>query len=49
MLPAHILEIWAILLVILATIIVMTFLLACPAASVVIYRIRTSPSRPVNS
>ncbi|MBN3281602.1 GPX3 peroxidase, partial [Polyodon spathula] len=35
----HVLEIWAIILVILATIIIMTSLLVCPALSVIIYRV----------
>nr|XP_015205404.1 PREDICTED: small integral membrane protein 3 [Lepisosteus oculatus] len=43
--PQHILDLWAIVLVILATIVVMTSLLLCPAVSVIIYRIRTNPSR----
>ncbi|KAG9340913.1 hypothetical protein JZ751_020106 [Albula glossodonta] len=36
--PKHVLEIWAILLIILATVIVMTTLLAGPAISLVLYR-----------
>ncbi|XP_041122894.1 small integral membrane protein 3-like [Polyodon spathula] len=44
-LPKHILEIWAIVLVILATVIVMTSLLVCPAVSVIIYRVRTGLTR----
>lgn len=42
-LPKHILDIWAIVLVILATIVVMTSLLLCPATAVIIYRMRTHP------
>ncbi|KAK6475707.1 small integral membrane protein 3-like [Huso huso] len=44
-LPKHILEVWAIVLVILATIIIMTSLLVCPAMCVIIYRVRTGPTR----
>ncbi|XP_069510130.1 small integral membrane protein 3 [Ambystoma mexicanum] len=44
-LPKHILEVWAIVLVILATIIVMMSLLLCPATAVIIYRVRTHPIR----
>ncbi|KAG2455662.1 small integral membrane protein 3-like [Polypterus senegalus] len=43
--PAHVLDIWAIVLVILATIVVMTSVLFCPAVTVIIYRIRTNPAR----
>lgn len=45
LLPKHILEVWAIVLVILATIVIMTSLLVCPAMSVIIYRVRTGPTR----
>ncbi|KAK6474876.1 small integral membrane protein 3-like [Huso huso] len=44
-LPKHILEVWAIVLVILATIVIMTSLMVCPAMSVIIYRVRTGPTR----
>ncbi|XP_043925334.1 small integral membrane protein 3 [Protopterus annectens] len=43
--PKHILDIWAIILVIIATVIVMTALLLCPAAAVIAYRVRTNPAR----
>ncbi|KAM6223471.1 small integral membrane protein 3 [Rhynchocyon petersi] len=43
MLPKHILDIWVIVLIILATIVIMTSLLLCPATAVIIYRIRTHP------
>ncbi|KAF6281375.1 small integral membrane protein 3 [Rhinolophus ferrumequinum] len=42
-LPKHILDIWAIVLVILATVVIMTSLLLCPATAVIIYRMRTHP------
>lgn len=42
-LPKHILDIWVIVLIILATIVVMTSLLLCPATVVIIYRMRTHP------
>ncbi|XP_045140805.1 small integral membrane protein 3 [Echinops telfairi] len=42
-LPKHILDIWVIVLVILATIVIMTSLLLCPATAVIIYRMRTHP------
>ncbi|EHB05084.1 Putative small membrane protein NID67 [Heterocephalus glaber] len=42
-LPKHILDIWVIVLIILATIVIMTSLLLCPATAVIIYRIRTHP------
>ncbi|XP_072256625.1 small integral membrane protein 3 [Pyxicephalus adspersus] len=41
--PKHILDIWVIVLIILATILVMTSLLLFPAAAVIIYRVRTHP------
>uniref|UniRef100_U3KIY0 Small integral membrane protein 3 n=1 Tax=Ficedula albicollis TaxID=59894 RepID=U3KIY0_FICAL len=41
----HILDIWVIVLIILATIIIMTALLLCPATAVIIYRVRTHPTR----
>ncbi|XP_030068704.1 small integral membrane protein 3 [Microcaecilia unicolor] len=44
-LPKHILDIWVIVLVILATVIIMTSLLLCPATTVIIYRVRTYPLR----
>ncbi|XP_029439089.1 small integral membrane protein 3 [Rhinatrema bivittatum] len=44
-LPKHILDIWVIVLIILATIIIMTSLLLCPATIVIIYRVRTYPLR----
>lgn len=40
-LPKHILDIWVIVLIILATIVIMTSLLLCPATVVIIYRMRT--------
>ncbi|OBS75141.1 hypothetical protein A6R68_14290 [Neotoma lepida] len=43
LLPKHILDIWAIVLIILATIVVMTSLFLCPATAVIIYRMRTHP------
>lgn len=42
-LPKHILAIWVIVLIILATIVIMTSLLLCPATAVIIYRMRTHP------
>ncbi|XP_030813370.1 small integral membrane protein 3 [Camarhynchus parvulus] len=44
-LPKHILDIWVIVLIILATILIMTALLLCPAMAVIIYRVRTHPTR----
>ncbi|XP_009890896.1 PREDICTED: small integral membrane protein 3 [Charadrius vociferus] len=44
-LPKHILNIWAIVLIIVATILVMTALVLCPATAVIIYRVRTHPTR----
>ncbi|XP_063301472.1 small integral membrane protein 3 [Pelobates fuscus] len=44
-LPKHILDVWVIVLIILATIFIMTSLLLFPAASVIIYRVRTHPIR----
>ncbi|MEE6516809.1 hypothetical protein FKM82_026566 [Ascaphus truei] len=44
-LPKHILDVWVIVLIILATIVVMTSLLLFPAAAVIIYRVRTHPIR----
>ncbi|NXN70390.1 SMIM3 protein, partial [Himantopus himantopus] len=44
-LPKHILDIWAIVLIIVATILVMTALVLCPATAVIIYRVRTHPMR----
>lgn len=44
-LPKHILDIWVIVLIILATILIMTALLLCPATAVIIYRVRTHPTR----
>ncbi|KAM9313383.1 small integral membrane protein 3 [Gastrophryne carolinensis] len=43
--PKHILDIWVIVLIILATILVMTSMLLFPAAAVIIYRVRTHPIR----
>ncbi|XP_069809785.1 small integral membrane protein 3 [Dendropsophus ebraccatus] len=43
--PKHILDIWVIILIILATILVMTSLLLFPAAAVIMYRVRTHPIR----
>ncbi|XP_069055665.1 small integral membrane protein 3 [Pleurodeles waltl] len=43
--PKHILDVWIIILIILATIIVMMSLLLCPATAVIIYRVRTHPMR----
>ncbi|XP_051869790.1 small integral membrane protein 3-like [Pristis pectinata] len=45
--PAHVLEIWAIVLVILGTIVLMSFLMFGPAMSIIIYRMWKSP--PQNS
>uniref|UniRef100_A0A8C5RZ26 Small integral membrane protein 3 n=1 Tax=Laticauda laticaudata TaxID=8630 RepID=A0A8C5RZ26_LATLA len=42
-LPKHILDIWAIVLIILATIVIMTLLVLCPATTVIIYRVWTHP------
>ncbi|XP_048187458.1 small integral membrane protein 3 [Perognathus longimembris pacificus] len=42
-LPKHILDVWVIVLLILATIVVMTSLLLCPATAVILYRMRTHP------
>ncbi|KAL4648791.1 small integral membrane protein 3 [Arapaima gigas] len=47
--PEHILEVWVILLLILGTVAVMSFLLVCPALSVIIYRVRTGSRTPQNS
>ncbi|KAM8993584.1 small integral membrane protein 3 [Ara ararauna] len=44
-LPKHILDIWVIVLIILATILVMTALVLCPATAVIIYRVQTHPTR----
>ncbi|NXY92464.1 SMIM3 protein, partial [Alcedo cyanopectus] len=44
-LPKHILDLWVIILIILATILVMTALVLCPATAVIIYRVRTNPTR----
>nr|XP_030140025.3 small integral membrane protein 3 isoform X1 [Taeniopygia guttata] len=44
-LPKHILDIWVIVLIILATILIMTVLVLCPATAVIIYRVRTHPTR----
>ncbi|XP_018411085.1 PREDICTED: small integral membrane protein 3 [Nanorana parkeri] len=41
--PKHILDIWVIVLIILATILVMTSMLLFPAAAVIMYRVRTHP------
>ncbi|XP_009077335.1 PREDICTED: small integral membrane protein 3 [Acanthisitta chloris] len=43
--PRYVLEVWVIVLVVLATILIMTALLLCPATAVVIYRVRTHPTR----
>ncbi|NXE86783.1 SMIM3 protein, partial [Menura novaehollandiae] len=43
--PKHILDIWVIVLIILATILIMTALVLCPATAVIIYRVRTHPTR----
>ncbi|XP_061858295.1 small integral membrane protein 3 isoform X1 [Colius striatus] len=43
--PKHILDVWVIVLIILATILIMTALVLCPATAVIIYRIRTHPMR----
>ncbi|KAK9406478.1 Nid67: putative small membrane protein NID67 [Crotalus adamanteus] len=42
-LPKHILDIWAIILIILGTIVIMTLLVLCPATTVIIYRVWTHP------
>ncbi|KAM5214305.1 small integral membrane protein 3 isoform 1-T2 [Hipposideros larvatus] len=42
-LPKHILDIWVIVLIILATVVIMTSLLLCPATAVIIYRMRAHP------
>uniref|UniRef100_A0A8B9ZAF2 SMIM3 protein n=1 Tax=Anas platyrhynchos TaxID=8839 RepID=A0A8B9ZAF2_ANAPL len=39
------LDIWVIVLIILATVLVMTALVLCPATAVIIYRVRTHPTR----
>ncbi|XP_055573817.1 small integral membrane protein 3 [Falco cherrug] len=44
-LPKHILDIWVIVLIILATILIMTAMVLCPATAVIIYRVRTHPMR----
>nr|XP_033782814.1 small integral membrane protein 3 [Geotrypetes seraphini]XP_033782815.1 small integral membrane protein 3 [Geotrypetes seraphini] len=44
-LPKHILDVWVIVLIILATVMIMTSLLLCPATAVIIYRVRTYPLR----
>ncbi|XP_030314907.1 small integral membrane protein 3 isoform X1 [Calypte anna] len=44
-LPKHILDIWVIVLIILATILIMTALVLCPATAVIIYRVWTHPTR----
>ncbi|NXY52072.1 SMIM3 protein, partial [Ceuthmochares aereus] len=44
-LPKHILDVWVIVLIILATILIMTALVLCPATAVIIYRVRTHPTR----
>ncbi|XP_010185004.1 PREDICTED: small integral membrane protein 3 [Mesitornis unicolor] len=44
-LPKHILDVWVIVLIILATILVMTALVLCPATAIIIYRVRTHPMR----
>nr|XP_006138308.1 small integral membrane protein 3 [Pelodiscus sinensis]XP_025034834.1 small integral membrane protein 3 [Pelodiscus sinensis]XP_025034835.1 small integral membrane protein 3 [Pelodiscus sinensis] len=43
--PKHVLDIWVIVLIILATVLVMTSLVLCPATAVIIYRVRTHPIR----
>uniref|UniRef100_A0A8C3S1K3 Small integral membrane protein 3 n=2 Tax=Chelydra serpentina TaxID=8475 RepID=A0A8C3S1K3_CHESE len=43
--PKHILDIWVIVLIILATILVMTSMVLCPATAVILYRVRTHPIR----
>ncbi|XP_074865654.1 small integral membrane protein 3 [Carettochelys insculpta] len=43
--PKHVLDIWVIVLVILATVLVMTSLVLCPATAIIIYRVRTHPIR----
>lgn len=43
-LPKHILDIWVIVSIILATILIMTALVLCPATAVIIYRVRTHPT-----
>ncbi|XP_076205801.1 small integral membrane protein 3 isoform X1 [Aptenodytes patagonicus] len=45
-LPKHILDIWVIVLIILATILVMTALVLCPATAVIIYRISAEIGKP---
>lgn len=42
-LPPHVLEVWAILLLILATILVMSLLMFGPAVSFIVYRVWKSP------
>ncbi|KAM5300089.1 small integral membrane protein 3 [Ctenodactylus gundi] len=42
-LPKHILDVWVIVLIILATVVIMTSLFLCPATAVIIYRMRTHP------
>ncbi|NWR72112.1 SMIM3 protein, partial [Centropus bengalensis] len=44
-LPKHILDVWVIVLIILATILIMTALVLCPATAIIIYRVRTHPTR----
>ncbi|KAM9373284.1 LOW QUALITY PROTEIN: small integral membrane protein 3 [Phaethornis superciliosus] len=44
-LPKHILDIWVIVLIILATVLIMTALVLCPATAVIIYRVWTHPTR----
>ncbi|KAE8614153.1 hypothetical protein XENTR_v10008015 [Xenopus tropicalis] len=44
-LPKHILDVWVIVLIILATILVMASLLLFHAAAVVMFRVRTHPIR----
>ncbi|XP_053846750.1 small integral membrane protein 3 isoform X2 [Vidua macroura] len=44
-LPKHILDVWVIVLIILATILIMTVLVLCPATAVIIYRVRAHPTR----
>ncbi|KAE8614063.1 hypothetical protein XENTR_v10007962 [Xenopus tropicalis] len=43
--PKHILDVWVIVLIILATILVMASLLLFPTAAVVMYRVWTHPIR----
>ncbi|KAM4675000.1 small integral membrane protein 3 [Discoglossus pictus] len=45
LIPKHVLDVWLIVLIILATILVMTSMLLFPAAAVIFYRIRTHPIR----